>query len=241
MSAFGGKADMVDGADGCWSSWGKKPAGRKPMLRSRLLLPFAAVAAFLVYALPSSAETIIDEWGSVKSPPAPALHAVTVDPKTTALLVVDVLHQTCNEKRRPRCVAALPTIKKFLAQARSQKMLVVYTDVPHTSAADIWPEVAPTPDEPVVLGILDKFINPDLDKILKAKGIQTIIMVGAASNGAVLHTAAGAVQRGFKVIVPVDAVAADNNYIEQYITWDLVNAPVIADKTTLTTTDMIKF
>jgi nicotinamidase-related amidase len=200
------------------------------------------VVALVLFSPPQArAANIIDEWGSVKAPPAPALQAVTVDPKTTALLVVDVLHQTCNEKRRPRCVAALPTIKKFLTQARSNKMLVVYTDVPHTSAADIWPEVAPTADEPVVLGILDKFINPDLEKILKAKGIQTVITVGAASNGAVLHTVAGAVQRGFKVIVPVDAVAADNSYIEQYITWDLVNAPVMADKTTLTTTDMIKF
>jgi nicotinamidase-related amidase len=205
------------------------------------MLPLATLAVVLAYAATSSAQTIIDEWQSVKTPPAPALHAVTVDPKTTALLVLDVLHETCNEKRRPRCVAALPTMKKFLAQARSHEMLVVYTDVPHTSAADIWPEVAPTANEPVVLGILDKFINPDLDKILKVKGIQTVITIGAASNGAILHTVAGAVQRGFKVIVPVDAVAADNSYIEQYITWDLVNAPVIAGKTTLTTTDMIKF
>jgi len=206
------------------------------------LLGITVVAAVVLFTAPQArAANIIEEWGSVKAPPAPALHAVTVDPKTTALLVVDVLHQTCNEKRRPRCVATLPTIKKFLSEARNHKILVVYTDVPHTSAADIWPEVAPIADEPVVQGILDKFINPDLDKILKAKGIQTVITVGAASNGAILHTAAGAVQRGFKVIVPVDAVAADNSYIEQYVTWDLVNAPVMADKTTLTTTDMIKF
>jgi nicotinamidase-related amidase len=199
------------------------------------------VAAVLLTVPQAPAANTVDEWGSAKTPPAPALHAVAIDPKTTALLMLDVLHQTCNEKRRPRCVAALPTIKKFLAQARGHKMLVVYTDVPHTSAADIWSEVAPTADEPVVLGILDKFINPELDKILKAKGIQTVITVGAASNGAVLHTAAGAVQRGFKVIVPIDAVAGDNTYVEQYISWDLVNAPVMAGKTTLTTTDMIKF
>ncbi len=210
-----------------------------PYYRLRWVILVVALALFL--APLARAASIIDEWGSVKIPPAPVLHTVTVDAKTTALLIVDVLHQTCNEKRRPRCVAALPTIKKFLAQARSNKMLVVYTDVPHTSAADIWSEVAPTTDEPVILGILDKFINPDLDKILKAKAIQTVITVGAASNGAVLHTVAGAVQRGFKVIVPVDAVAADNTYIEQYITWDLAHAPVIADKTALTTTDMIKF
>jgi|ERR1035437_1394291 hypothetical protein len=89
------------------------------------------VAVVLFTAPQARAANIIEEWGSVKTPPAPALQAVTVDPKTTALLVVDVLHQTCNEKRRPRCVAILPTIKKFLAEARNHKMLVVYTDVPH--------------------------------------------------------------------------------------------------------------
>ncbi len=38
-------------------------------------------------------------------PPAPQLKPVTLDPKTTALLVIDMIKQTCNEKMRPRCVA----------------------------------------------------------------------------------------------------------------------------------------
>jgi nicotinamidase-related amidase len=199
------------------------------------------VAVVLFTAPQARAANIIDEWESVKAPPAPALQAVTVDPKTTALLLVDVLHQTCNEKRRPRCVATLPTIKKFLAEARNHKMMVVYTLIPHANGADIWADVAPTSDEPLVAGILDKFLNSNLETILKDKGIQTVIAVGAASNGAVVHTVAGAVQRGIKVIVPVDIVSADNIYAEQYVAWDLVNAPVMADKVTLTTTDMIKF
>jgi len=44
-----------------------------------------------------------------------------------------------------------------------------------------------------------------------------------------------------KIIVPVDAVSAENTYIEQYVVWDLVNAPVMAGKVTLTTVDMLKF
>jgi len=120
-------------------------------------------------------------------------------------------------------------------------MMVVYSLIPHANGADILADVAPIPDEPLVAGLLDKFLNSDLEKILKDKGIQTVIAVGAASNGAVLHTVAGAVQRGIKIIVPVDALSADNIYIEQYVAWDLVNAPVMADKVTLTTTDMIKF
>ena len=80
------------------------------MLRTRRLLPLATLAAVLVCAAPSLAQTIIDEWQSVKAPPAPELKAVTLDPKTTALLVMDLVKQTCNNERRPRCVASIPKI-----------------------------------------------------------------------------------------------------------------------------------
>ena len=74
-------------------------------------MPLAALAAVLSYAGPSSAETIIDEWQSVKTPPPPQLKPVTLDPKTTALLVIDMIKQTCNAERHPRCVAAIPKIR----------------------------------------------------------------------------------------------------------------------------------
>jgi hypothetical protein len=41
------------------------------MFKIRHRLPLAALAAVLSYAVPSSAETIIDEWASVKAPPPP--------------------------------------------------------------------------------------------------------------------------------------------------------------------------
>jgi len=64
-----------------------------------------ALAASLLCAAPAPAQTIIDEWSSIKAPPAPELKQVTVDAKTTALLVMDLVKQTCNNERRPRCVA----------------------------------------------------------------------------------------------------------------------------------------
>jgi hypothetical protein len=87
----------------------------------RYLLPLAAVAAVLSYGAPSSAQTIIDEWQSVPVPPPPALKPVTLDPKTTALLVIDVIKQTCNAQRRPRCVAAIPKMAKLLEAARERR------------------------------------------------------------------------------------------------------------------------
>ena len=61
------------------------------------------------------------------------------------------------------------------------------------------------------------------------------------AHTSVLHTGAAAALRGFKVIVPVDAVSADNAYIEQYVAYNFTSAPSVAAATTLTRASMIKF
>ena len=93
------------------------------MLRSRFALSFAALAAVLACASPSSAQTIIDEWPGIKAPPAPELKAFTVDPATTALLMLDFLKQNCAPN--PRCVASLPKAQKLLAAARAKGLTII--------------------------------------------------------------------------------------------------------------------
>jgi len=211
------------------------------MLRIRHLLPLTVLAALLGFAAPGNAQTIIDEWSSVKAPPAPELKPVTVDPKTTALLVLDLVKQSCNNERRPRCVASIPRIEKLLAAARAKGVMLIYTIYSQASIADILPTVAPKGNEPVVVSLPDKFQNPDLEKMLKDKGITTIITIGTAANSAVLYTASAAAMRGFNVIVPVDGMSGDNTYIEQYVAYSLTVASGVSPKTTLTRIDMIKF
>src|SRR5262245_21298302 len=104
------------------------------MVQIRILLPLAAVAAVLNYAVPSSAETIIDEWPNVRAPPPPERKSTTLNPKTTALLVIDLIKQTCNEQRRPRCVASIPKIEKLLGAARASGVTVIYTLVSESRA-----------------------------------------------------------------------------------------------------------
>jgi nicotinamidase-related amidase len=216
--------------------------------------PLAAVAVVLAYVAPASAQTIIDEWQSIQAPPAPVLKAVTVAPKTTALLVMDIIKQFCNDQNRPRCVASIPKIATLLAAARASGVTIIYTVVPSVGpnapapvAADIIPAIAPKADEPVTTAAIDKFIvgNKDtgLEKILKDKGITSVIMVGTAAHGAVLFTASAAASRGFNVIVPVDGMSApgQNTNIEQAVAYILTTAPVVAPKVTLTRIDMIKF
>ncbi len=71
-------------------------------------------------------------------------------------------------------------------------MLVVYSLIAGSAIGDTLPEVAPTGDEPFVQSGPDKFLNTDLEKILRDHGIKTVIVAGTAAHGAVLHTAAGA-------------------------------------------------
>lgn len=204
------------------------------------LLFRAACSALLVVA-PAlvGAQTIVDEWNSVKAPPAPVLKDVTVDPKTTALLMLDFVPPTCGA--RPRCMASLPALNKLLENARSKGMLVVHSVTATTKAEDILKDVAPRAGESVVTSSIDKFRNTELEKILKDKGIQTVIVTGTAAHGAVLNTVAGAVQRGIKVILPVDGMSASDTYTEQYVAWHMTNAPAVAPNTTLTKISQIKF
>src|SRR5215470_14026467 len=126
----------------------KRNIGEEAMLKIRRLVPLAMLAAVLGHGAPSPAQTIIDEWSSVKAPPPPELKAATVDPKTTALLVMDLVKPLCNAERRPRCVASLPKIAGLIAAARAADAMVVYTTVPNVPISDTVPAVAPKGNEP---------------------------------------------------------------------------------------------
>jgi nicotinamidase-related amidase len=164
---------------------------------------------------------------------------VTLD-SSTAVLSLDFLKQNCNNERRPRCVATIPKVESLLKQARAKKAVVIHSVTSTTTPADILKEVAPADGEPIVKSSADKFFNTDLEKILKEKGIKTVVVMGVAAHGAVLNTASQAAFRGFKVVVPVDTMSSENTYFEQYTAYQLTNGPGVAQQTTLTRVDMIK-
>jgi nicotinamidase-related amidase len=185
--------------------------------------------------------TIIEDWNSIKSPPIPELKKVKVDPATTAFLVLDLVKQTCNVDRRPRCLASLPAIAKFLGEARAHKMPVIYSLVTGALLNDVASEVAAQGDEPFVISSANKFNRTDLDKILKDKNIKTVIVVGTTAQGAVLYTASQAAFLGYKVIVPVEGSSAESLFAEQATVWTLANAPGVSLNTTITKFSMIEW
>jgi nicotinamidase-related amidase len=206
---------------------------------NRIRIASIALAAAVALAVPPAfATNIIDEWAGVKAPSPPPLKPVTLDAKTTALLMLDFMNQNCG--KRPRCLATIPAMKRLLGEARDKKVAVVYSLIRNTTLADVLTDVAPQSGEPSVVSGPNKFLGTQLETILKDKGTTTVIVVGTAAHGAVLNTASHAALIGLNVIVPVDGMSADP-YAEQYTAWHLVNAPVIASKVTLTKSDMIKF
>ena len=200
----------------------------------------AAGIAVLLLQSPLAAQTVVDEWQRVAAPPAPELNPVTIDPKTTALLLLDFNEQTCNAERRPRCIASIPKVRKLLTDARMKGMAVIYSLSAGAAPADIASDLAPLGGEPVVTSGPDKFMGTDLEKILKDKGVRTVIVTGTAAHGAVLYTASGAALRGMQVVLPVDGMSAENTYAEQYTAWHLANAPRVSAKVVLTKIDLIK-
>ena len=187
-------------------------------------------------------KTIIDEWSSVQPPKPPELKAVKIDdPKSTAFLVLDLVKQTCNNERRPRCLTSVSPIQSFLTQARTKGVAVIHSYTTSSTPGDFLPEVAPASGEPLVRASADKFVGTDLEKILKDKGIKTVIVVGTAAHGAVISTGSQAAFRGFKVIVPVDGMSSENTYFEQYTAYHLTTAPGVGQQVTLTKFDMIQF
>src|SRR5258707_15723311 len=124
----------------------------------------------------------------------------------------------------------------------SEGFFIVYGVAGRGSApADILSELTPASGEPVLppLGP-DKFIASDLEKILKDKGIKAVVAMGTQAQTSVLHTAGAAALRGFKVIVPVDGMSADEVFPELYTAWHLATAARIRPQETLTTIRLVR-
>jgi nicotinamidase-related amidase len=209
----------------------------------KFILFAIAMTAILFAAGPARAQTIIDDWYQAKLPPPPQLKPAKLIAKETALLVMDFTVQTCTPEKRKRCADSVPKVKKFVEDARGKGALIIYSvAVPGSVAADVLKELTPAAGEQVLppLGP-DKFINSDLEKTLHDKGIKTVVAMGTQAQTSVLHTGGEAALRGFKVVVPVDAMSSDDLFPELYTAWHLSTAARISNQTTLTRLDMIGF
>jgi nicotinamidase-related amidase len=156
-----------------------------------------------------------------------------VDPRHTALLVIDVQNDLCQED----CRAMVPRLEQLISAARKAGVYVVYiqnTTYPQgmsNSASETarrkrlgmrsevtvngtWGEkfvdqIAPQPNDPVVRKHrMSSFVGTDLDMLLRCRGIQSVVCTGVATHGCVMNTAYSAVGYDYYVAVVEDCVAA---------------------------------
>lgn len=210
-------------------------------MRTALRVAIAAAGAMiLAFAAAASAGDILDDWASVKAPPAPELKPVTLDGKTTALLILDLSKGgSCTE--RPRCLASLPNVKRLYDAAHAAGAMLWYS---MRSAADsIDPGFAAPEGVYMDQRGPDKFLGSNLEEKLKARGIQTVIVCGTSFQGVGVGTGSGAAQRGYKVIVPIDCLSSEDPYMEQYSAWHFYKGGpgAVVRNSTLTRSTMVKF
>ena len=147
-----------------------------------------------------------------------------MDPNITAFLVLDINSAVCPP--RPACIASVSAIARLLSKARVAGAFIGFST---TGTADVLSEVAPQQGEPVFTARADKFFNTDLDQTLKQHGIQTLVLVGSAANGAILYTSFGANERGYTVVVATDGISSGPEFDTYLAEYQLLNEPGFAN------------
>lgn len=166
---------------------------------------------------------------TVEAPEYQVERRVAVDPKTTALIVVDMQNDFVKEGGAlvvAQAAETIPAIRRLLTLARGRGMAVFYTQDTHDPGDMEFPiwgqhvlrgswgwriidELAPQPGDRVIEKLrYDGFFGTSLDHELRLRGIKTVIVCGTVANICVLHTAGSAALNGYKAILPIDATSA---------------------------------
>ena len=178
-------------------------------------------------------------------PPATAPAGPTLDAKQTAVLVMDYQNDIVDllpaQEREP----LLDRAASLVAGARQAGLPVIYVVVrfregyPEVSAqnplfaslkqtgllregtpgAEIHARVAPKPGEVVVTKRrVGAFSTTDLETVLRAKGIHTLVLAGIATSGVVLSTVRWAADMDYQQVVVADACADRDPEVHRVLT-----------------------
>lgn len=160
-----------------------------------------------------------------------------IDPKTTAMIVVDMQNDFVASGaalETPAARAVVPKLADALKICRDAGIKVIYTAHVHrrdgcdmglfddmhppianraalvdgTPGVDIYPELAPAPGEHVIKKHrYSGFFGTDLDMILREWGVDTVIISGTTTENCCHATARDAMFRNYRVVFLSDATA----------------------------------
>lgn len=164
---------------------------------------------------------------------------MTLDPKTTALVLIDLQRGITGRALAPRSGEdvvnnAIRLAEAFrsaggtvvLVRVEISEMLHLATDrpmrdpnapPPPPSASELLPEVGPKPGDLVVTKRQwGAFYATPLDQYLRRRGIRTIVLGGIATNIGVESTARSAAEHGYELVLVEDAMASISAEAHQF-------------------------
>lgn len=178
----------------------------------------------------------------------PGFHGRTGCGIKPALVVVDVNVGFTDPASPLVCPldAVVASIQQLLRETRRAGFPVIYTTVAYDGAArraasvfiekvpalltleagsrwvEIDPRIAPAEGEPVLVKrYASGFFGTPLASILAAERCDTVIVAGASTSGCVRATAVDALQHGYRVLVPREAVGDRNPAAHEANLYDL--------------------
>lgn len=144
-----------------------------------------------------------------------------------AVIVIDMAKDfVYGSLRSERALSIVPRLKKLIGEARRLGVPVVYVNDAHlpsdpeirlwgehamrgSEGSRVIDELAPEKGDYVLeKRTYSAFYETGLDLLLRSLGVDTVILTGIHTNICVRHTAADAFFRGYKIVVPSDAVEA---------------------------------
>ena len=182
--------------------------------------------------------------GTMEAPDLPNAVGVALDPRTTAVLVLDLSDVSCGQVAAAK--ESVPAVRKLLDRAREHGAKVIFAL--GRAPQEVFADLGRRESEPIVKSSADKFFQTDLEQHLQ--GITHVVINGTAANGAVLYTAFGACARGLTVVVPEDGMSSRQPIATWVAKYQLLNqpgfvnaqnAPLQAKAVTISRTDLVSF
>jgi nicotinamidase-related amidase len=167
--------------------------------------------------------------GRVEVPDYAVEAAVALPAAETAVVVVDMQNDFVSPGGAlvvSEAAGTVSVIQRLVTRARSAGARVFFTQDSHTAGDPefpIWGQhvlegtwgwqivdaLAPAPGDRVIRKLrYDGFFGTSLDHELRLTRAHHVVVCGTVANICVLHTAGSAALRGYRVVVPMDAISA---------------------------------
>jgi nicotinamidase-related amidase len=163
---------------------------------------------------------------------------VELPAEETAVIVVDMQNDFVKEGGKlvvPTAKETIEPIRRLITKARAHGVHIIYTQDTHWEKDpefSIWgehvkygtwgwriiDELKPAENDIVLMKTrYDGFYGTPLDDILRSYGLRNLVIVGTVANICVLHTAASAGLRWYRIVMPMDGISALTEF-DYYLT-----------------------